>query len=77
MPFVVYTYRSMAKIIIDEGRCKGCGLCVEICPKHLLAIAESTNSFGYQPARVAKDEECTGCTLCAQMCPDLAIEVYK
>ncbi|MCK4261526.1 4Fe-4S binding protein [bacterium] len=67
----------MGKVIIDEERCKGCQLCVEICPKHILTIAESTNSFGYQPARVANDEECTGCALCAQMCPDLAIEVYK
>lgn len=66
-----------AKIIIDEERCKGCRLCVEVCPKHLLSMARSTNSFGYQPARVAKDEECTGCALCAQVCPDLAIEVYK
>lgn len=79
----------MGKVIIDEERCKGCGLCVDVCPKHILTVAESTNSFGYQPARPVRnkflngsrvasdDEECTGCTLCAQMCPDLAIEVYK
>ncbi len=67
----------MGKVVIDKERCKGCRLCIEVCPKHLLEVAESTNSFGYQPVMVRVDEECTGCALCAIICPDLAIEVYK
>jgi len=67
----------MGKVIIDEERCKGCWLCIEVCPKHLLGIAEATNNFGYQPAMKVGEGECTGCALCAQTCPDLAIEVYK
>ena len=67
----------MGKVVIDEERCKGCQLCIEVCPKHLLGAAESTNNFGYQPARVVGEEQCTGCALCAVMCPDIAIEVYK
>ena len=66
----------MGKVIIDKERCKGCQLCLEICPKHLLETAESTNSFGYRPVVTVKGE-CSGCTLCALICPDLAIEVYK
>ena len=67
----------MGKVIIDEERCKGCQLCIEVCPKHLLGVTESTNNFGYQPVRVVGREECSGCALCAAICPDFAIEVYK
>jgi len=67
----------MGKVVINEERCKGCQLCIEVCPKRLLVIAESINSFGYQPVKIEGEEKCTGCALCAVICPDLAIEVYK
>ncbi|MBO7349181.1 MAG: 4Fe-4S binding protein, partial [Spirochaetales bacterium] len=28
----------MAKVTFNEDICKGCGLCVDACPKHILAI---------------------------------------
>jgi len=64
------------KIAIDTERCKGCGLCVAVCPKGSIVICDKSNKKGYFPARQAKDE-CTGCALCALMCPDVAIEVYR
>ncbi|MEN3185575.1 MAG: 4Fe-4S binding protein [Atribacterota bacterium] len=64
-------------VLIDEEFCKGCGLCVRICPKRVLAIAERFNSRGYYPACVVKKEECIGCGFCAQVCPDVAITVYR
>lgn len=69
--------RVMGKIVINEERCKSCRLCIDVCPKHLLGVAESTNNSGYRPVRVMGKEECSGCALCALICPDLAIEVYK
>ena len=30
----------MAKVTFNEDICKGCGLCVNACPKHILAIAK-------------------------------------
>ena len=30
----------MAKLTFQMDRCKGCGLCVNACPKGLLAIAK-------------------------------------
>ena len=27
-------------VVIDEDRCKGCGLCVTVCPTHSLRMAE-------------------------------------
>ncbi|MBT8340278.1 MAG: ferredoxin family protein, partial [Desulfatitalea sp.] len=35
---------------IDTDRCKGCGLCVMVCPKKVLAISDQLNPRGYFPA---------------------------
>lgn len=40
----------MANIIVtvDREMCKGCGLCVSVCPKHVLEIEkEAVNKKGY------------------------------
>jgi len=67
----------MAKIIIDQERCKGCELCTSACPKHIIIMSEYFNAKGYHTAKQVKPEECTGCAFCALTCPDVAIEVYK
>ena len=64
------------KITIIIEKCKGCGLCVEVCPKHSLVISKHSNAKGYYPPRQANDE-CTGCGNCAVVCPDAAIEVER
>jgi len=66
----------MAKIKIDESLCKGCALCVNVCPKKILQIsADKINHKGYAPAEVTRKDECTSCTFCALICPDVAIEI--
>ena len=60
--------------IIDD-RCKGCGFCIEFCPRSVLTISGRTNSKGYHPPEVADQLLCTNCNLCALLCPDFAIYV--
>lgn len=61
----------------DEERCKGCELCISVCPVKILALHKVTiNSKGYRPACVVEAEKCIGCANCAIMCPDGAISVY-
>ena len=67
----------MSKIIINEARSKGCGLCTIACPKKLVTLSDTPNSMGYTVAVFTGPEKCTGCALCAEMCPDVAIMVYK
>ena len=68
----------MAKVIILENVCKGCGLCVSVCPKKILVLAHETlNAKGYHPAQVTDMEQCIGCAMCATMCPDCAIQVER
>jgi 2-oxoglutarate ferredoxin oxidoreductase subunit delta len=65
-------------IVIDEGRCKGCALCVPACPKDVIQMASHFTSRGYRPAMLVDPRgECTGCMLCATVCPDVAITVYR
>jgi 2-oxoglutarate ferredoxin oxidoreductase subunit delta len=60
---------------IIEERCKGCGFCVEFCPKGVLIMSASTNSKGYHPPEITEQIHCVNCGLCALLCPDFAIYV--
>jgi 2-oxoglutarate ferredoxin oxidoreductase subunit delta len=63
--------------IIDKDTCKGCGLCVAVCPKKVLELSEEVNTMGYFPAHQARPEDCVYCTTCCIMCPDVAITINK
>ena len=68
----------MAKLTFQTDRCKGCGLCVNACPKGILAIAkDKLNQKGHHPAELTDPEACVGCASCAIMCPDCIIEVER
>ena len=68
----------MAKLTISTESCKGCGLCVDVCPKQLLEIAKDIiNSKGHHPVRLTDEEACVGCASCAMMCPDCIIKVER
>jgi 2-oxoglutarate ferredoxin oxidoreductase subunit delta len=57
--------------------CKGCGLCVAVCPKGILSLdASAVNQFGYHPVRLTDAAACTSCALCARICPDAVFGVY-
>jgi 2-oxoglutarate ferredoxin oxidoreductase subunit delta len=62
---------------IAVDRCKGCGLCVAVCPKGILELDVSiVNELGYHPVRLTDAASCTSCALCARVCPDAVFAVY-
>lgn len=68
----------MVNITFYEDRCKGCKLCLDVCPKKIVIInEEKINSKGYHPAGVKDANECIGCGFCRTICPDCAIEIIK
>jgi 2-oxoglutarate ferredoxin oxidoreductase subunit delta len=54
-------------------RCKGCGFCIEYCPKDILVFSKAFNRKGYHYPEVVQDGECVNCNLCEMICPDFAI----
>ncbi|MBW1644821.1 MAG: 4Fe-4S dicluster domain-containing protein [Deltaproteobacteria bacterium] len=67
----------MPRVEIERERCKGCGLCVDVCPEKILAIGGELNLSGYYFAVVTNEDDCLGCVMCAEMCPDVAISVWR
>ena len=67
----------MAEVRILREYCKGCGLCVAVCPVKCLRMRDEVGDDGVQPAEVVEDIDCTGCAQCYTVCPDAAIEVYE
>jgi len=65
------------KHFIDVDRCKGCGLCVTVCPKNVLEISDEMNNMGYYPAYQARPQDCISCAICCVMCPDVAITITQ
>ncbi len=62
---------------IEVDRCKGCGLCIDVCPKKVLGISEAVNTKGYFPAYQARPKDCVYCSTCCIMCPDVAISITE
>ncbi len=67
----------MAKVVIDDERCKGCLLCVHFCPPRVLALSTRLNSKGFYPVALIDEERCTSCAACALVCPDVVITVFR
>ncbi|PKL07826.1 MAG: ferredoxin [Spirochaetae bacterium HGW-Spirochaetae-7] len=55
-------------LILDSGRCVGCGLCVDVCPHAVFAVDVGK-------AAVVDREACMECGACMRNCPAGAIEV--
>ena len=65
------------RLEFNKDKCKGCELCISVCPKKILTLDGVVNAKGYRPAGVANQAECIGCQSCAMMCPDLCITILE
>ena len=61
--------KKLKKHVINREWCKGCGICVAVCPKNVLELDSR------EKATAARLQDCIACQLCEQICPDLAITV--
>ena len=57
--------------------CKGCGYCIEICPKNILIESNVMNKKGYFVPDLMNEESCTHCKRCELICPEMAINIEE
>jgi NAD-dependent dihydropyrimidine dehydrogenase PreA subunit len=62
--------RKRWEVLINEARCRGCDVCIDLCPTDVLVPRPPRRI-----AQVARLEACTGCRFCEWLCPDWAITV--
>ncbi len=65
----------MHKLWIDERYCKGCLICVAVCPTKAIISSEKINAKGYVIPVERNMSHCKVCGLCELMCPDFAIAI--
>lgn len=61
------------KVHIIWERCKGCGFCVDFCPRDVLVQSAKFNRKGYHPPEVHNESGCINCHFCEMVCPEFAI----
>ena len=60
-----------ARLEITAAWCKGCDICVKVCPERCLVLDAE------QVVEVTDLRACTGCRVCEWLCPDFAIRVRR
>ncbi len=63
--------KQLEELVINREWCKGCGICVSFCPKHVLELNPEDKAIAARP------EDCICCKLCEIRCPDLAIALFE
>lgn len=66
-----------AEIHILKDQCKGCGYCIEFCPRKVMEESDEINSRGVKPPKILDESKCILCGFCTAVCPDFAIFVVE
>ncbi|MEM2117522.1 MAG: 4Fe-4S binding protein [Candidatus Bathyarchaeia archaeon] len=66
-----------AQIHLIKDQCKGCGFCIQFCPKKVLEKSQEINARGVHPPKIVDESKCIICSFCTAVCPDFAIFVTE
>lgn len=61
---------KMVEQVVDESRCKGCGVCIKVCPSNVFEIRHGK-------AFPLNSKACIGCRMCEIQCPNYAIKLFS
>jgi 2-oxoglutarate ferredoxin oxidoreductase subunit delta len=74
---IIPSMAKRGKIEIDRELCKGCFLCVRVCPVKVLEADTELNASGSHPSKPVNPEKCIACGNCYEVCPDVCIRVFE
>src|SRR5437773_1573595 len=67
---MVQQLKERPKPFLFPEYCKGCGRCIDSCPKHCITLGSEINpATGLIPV-ILDLEACNGCGLCITACPE-------
>ncbi len=69
-----WTDLDYVKARVDETRCDGCAICLDVCPYHALRLEEIRGTGGRQHV-VVEAAKCKGCGSCQATCPKEGVSV--
>jgi 2-oxoglutarate ferredoxin oxidoreductase subunit delta len=69
--------KATKEILIDDQYCKGCCLCIAVCPRKVLSRGDRRSRAGYAMPQITHLQECISCMLCEMTCPDMALTVVQ
>lgn len=61
--------KGVVSLQLDEGKCVGCGMCIEVCPHDVFAMN------GTKTVSIENRDACIECGACSMNCPAEAISV--
>jgi 2-oxoglutarate ferredoxin oxidoreductase subunit delta len=71
------TQKPEIEIHLIKDECKGCGYCIEYCPRKVLEESDEINARGVHPPKIVDGDKCMNCGFCTAVCPDFAIFVVE
>ncbi len=71
--FIVGKKRNRV-FVVDRDRCKGCRICVSICPYNALEMSDKKTHRGY--FYPIENGNCTACRQCLYACPDFVLSIH-
>lgn len=64
----------MKKMKLNLEKCKGCFLCVSVCPTKAITPSGELAESGYEVIKV-DESKCIQCGSCYRICPDCVLEI--
>jgi len=67
--------RANLVLSVNKDRCKGCKICVAVCPHDALAMGDVKSHRNV--VNPVENGNCVGCQECVLACPDFALSIQK